>query len=138
MAGPPEENIPGMLWKKFAYLAGSAAVCTASGANYGEMRTIPETRETIRRAIEEALEVGRASGAPIIEDSLDWSMTALDSFPATGLASLTKDFQAGGPVELEGLTGTIVRMGRELGVPTPINDTLYAVLKPWAQRLEGV
>ena len=132
-----EENMPGMLWKKFAYLAGSAAVCTASGANYGDMRTIPETRETIRGAIAEALEVGRASGAPIIEDSLQWSMTALDNFPATGLASLAKDFQAGGPVELEGLTGTIVRMGRELGVPTPINDTLYAVLKPWALRLEG-
>ena len=65
-------------------------------------------------------------------------MTALDSFPATGLASLTKDFQAGGPVELESLTGTMVRMGRELGVATPINDTLYAVLKPWARRLEGV
>ena len=133
-----EENMPGMLWKKFAYLAGSAAVCTASGANYGDMRSIPKTRETIRGAIAEALEVGRAAGAPIIEDSLEWSMTALDSFPATGLASLTKDFQAGGPVELEGLTGTIVRMGRELGVPTPINDTLYAVLKPWARRLEGV
>ena len=132
-----EENMPGMLWKKFAYLAGSAAVCTASGANYGEMRSIPETRETIRGAIAEALEVGRAAGAPIIEDSLEWSMTALDSFPDAGLASLTKDFQAGGPVELEGLTGTIVRMGRELGVPTPINDTLYAVLKPWALRMEG-
>ncbi len=132
-----EENMPGMLWKKFAYLAGSAAVCTASGANYGDMRSIPETRETIRGAIEEALEVGRAAGAPIIEDSLEWSMNALDNFPATALASLTKDFQAGGPVELEGLTGTIVRMGRELGVPTPINNTLYAVLKPWAQRLEG-
>ncbi len=132
-----EENMPGMLWKKFAYLAGSAAVCTASGANYGEMRSIPETRETIRGAIAEALEVGRAAGAPIIEDSLEWSMTALDIFPAAGLASLTKDFQAGGPVELEGLTGTIVRMGHELGVPTPINDTLYAVLKPWALRLEG-
>ena len=132
-----EENMHGMLWKKFAYLAGSAAVCTASGANYGDMRSIPETRETIRLAIAEALEVGRASGAPIIEDSLEWSMTALDNFPATGLASLTKDFQAGGPVELEGLTGTIVRMGHELRVSTPINDTLYAVLKPWAQRLEG-
>jgi 2-dehydropantoate 2-reductase len=133
-----EENMPGMLWKKFAYLAGSAAVCTATGADYGEMRTILETRETIRGAIEEALKVGRAAGAPIIEDSLEWAMTALDNFPATGLASLTKDFQAGGPVELEGLTGTIVRMGHELRVPTPINDTLYGVLKPWAQRLEGV
>ena len=40
-------------------------------------------------------------------------------------------------MELEGLTGTIIRMGREAGVPTPINDALYAVLKPWALRIEG-
>ena len=128
------ENMPGMLWKKFAYLAGSAAVCAASNSTVGEMRSIPETRETIKKAIEEALTVGRVRGAPIMEDSLEWSMTALDNFPAAGTASLAKDFLEGKPVELEGLTGTVVRMAREAGVPTPINDTLYAILKPWAAR----
>ena len=63
-------------------------------------------------------------------------MTALDNFPAEGRASLAKDFIDGRPVELEGLTGTLVRMGREVGVPTPINDSLYGVLKPWAERIE--
>jgi 2-dehydropantoate 2-reductase len=129
------ENMVGMLWKKFAYLAGSAAVCAASNSTYGEMRSIPETREVIKRAIEEVLAVGRARAAPILEDSLEWAMHSLDNFPAQGLASLAKDFREGRQVELEGLTGTVVRLGREAGVPTPINDTLYAVLKPWALRL---
>jgi 2-dehydropantoate 2-reductase len=129
------ENMLGMLWKKFAYLTGSAAVCAASNSAYGEMRSIPETREVIKGAIEEALAVGRARGAPIMEDSLEWAMNSLDNFPAQGLASLAKDFLEGRPVELEGLTGTVVRLGREAGMPTPINDTLYAILKPWALRL---
>lgn len=133
-----QENMTGMLWKKFSYLAGSAAVCAASGSAYGPMRSIPETRELIRLAIAEVLAVGRARGVPIMEDSLDWAMDSLDRFPAQGLASLAKDFNEGKPVELEGLTGTVVRMGREAGVPTPMNDALYAVLKPWEQRiLEG-
>ncbi|MCS5668734.1 MAG: 2-dehydropantoate 2-reductase, partial [Dehalococcoidia bacterium] len=38
------ENMPGMLWKKFAYIAGSAAVCAAANCVYEEMRTQPETR----------------------------------------------------------------------------------------------
>lgn len=131
-----EENMPGMLWKKFSYLAGSAAVGAATRTLFGEMRTIPETRAIIQGAIEEILEVGRASGAPIMEDSLEWCLTSLDNFPATGMSSLGKDFLEGRPVELDGLTGAAVRMGREYHVPTPINDTLYGILKPWALRIE--
>ena len=131
------ENMPGMMWKKFAYIAGSAAVNAATGTVYEEMRTIPETRALIQGAIEEALAVGRSSGAPIMDDSLDWAMTSLDGFPGQGKASLAKDFLENKPVELEGLTGILVRMGREFGVPTPINDVLYAVLKPAALRIEA-
>jgi len=132
------ENMPGMLWKKFAYIAGSAAVNAAIyNSVYGEMRSVPETRALIQEAIAEALEVGRARGAPIMDDTLEWAMNSLDGFPAQGQASLAKDFLEGRPVELEGLTGTLVRMAREAGVPTPVNDTLYAILKPWALRLEA-
>lgn len=131
------ENMTGMLWKKFAYLSGSAGVCAASGCTYGELRDVPETRAAIRDAIAEALAVGEAAGAPLEPDSLEWSMNALDNFPATGMASLAKDFAEGQPVELEGLTGTVIRMGREHRVPTPINDALYAVLKPRANRIEA-
>ena len=131
------ENMTGMLWKKFAYLSGSAGVCAASGCAYGELRTVPETRAAIQAAIAEALAVGEASGAPLEPDSLEWSMNALDNFPATGMASLAKDFAEGRPVELEGLTGTVIRMGQQYGVATPVNDALYAVLKPRANRIEA-
>lgn len=131
------ENMTGMLWKKFAYLSGSAGVCAASGCAYGELRTVPETRAAIEAAIAEALAVGEAAGAPLEPDSLEWSMNALDNFPASGMASLAKDFAEGRPVELEGLTGTVIRMGRDLGVETPVNDALYAVLKPRANRIDA-
>ena len=79
-----QENMPGMLWKKFSYLAGSAAVGAATRTVFGEMRSVPETRAIIQGAIEEILAVGRASGAPIMEDSLEWCMTSLDNFPGHG------------------------------------------------------
>jgi 2-dehydropantoate 2-reductase len=130
-----QENMPGVLWRKFVYIAGSAAVCAATNCDYQEMRSIPETRAIIQQAIEEALAVGRARGAPLLDDSLAWSMAALDQFPGQGRASLAKDFLAGNAVELDGLNGTVVRLARELGVPTPVNDTLFAILKPWALRI---
>ncbi len=130
------ENMLDMLWKKFAYLSASAAVCAVSNSTIGEIRSTPETREVINKAIEEGFAVGRARGAPIKDDAMEWSMLSLDSFPAQGRSSMAKDFTEGKPVELEGLIGTVVRMGREVGVPTPVNDVLYAVLKPWADRIE--
>ena len=132
------ENMPGMLWKKFAYIAGSAAVCAASNCVYEEMRTVPSTRRLIERAIEEALAVGRARGAPIMPDSLRWAMDALDRFPGQGRASMAKDFLEGRPVELEGLNGTLIRMGLEVDVPTPVNDFLYAILKPASVRIDAL
>ena len=132
------ENMPGMLWKKFAYIAGSAAVCAAANCVYEEMRTKPETRQLIRDAIEEVLAVGRAHGAPIMPDSLAWAMDSLDRFPGQGRASMAKDFTDQRPVELEGLTGTVVRMARKLEVPTPVNNFLYTILKPAAVRIEDL
>lgn len=132
-----EENMMAMLWKKFSYIAGSAAVCSATNSVYEEMRNVPETRALIQGAIEEALAVGRARGAPIADDSLEWAMDSLDRFPPQGRSSLAKDFLEDRQVELEGMNGTVSRMGREAGVPTPINDALYAILKPWALRIES-
>lgn len=132
-----QENMLGMLWMKFAVIAGPAAVCAASSSVYEEMRTLPETRALILAAMEETLAVGKASGAPIIEGTLDRAINAMDTFPAQGRSSLAKDFTEGRTVELEGITGTLVRLGRENGVPTPVNDALYAILKPWALRIEA-
>ena len=129
------ENMTGMLWKKFAYIAGSAAVCAAANCVYEEMRTVPATRALIQQAIEEALAVGRDSGAPIMDDSLEWAMNSLDRFPAQGRASMAKDFTEGRPVELDGLNGAVIRLARQTGTPTPANDFLYAVLKPAADRI---
>ena len=131
-----QENMPDMLWKKFSYLAGAAAVGAATRTLFGEMRSVPETRAVIQGAMEEILAVGRASGAPIMDDSLEWCINSLDGFPATGMSSLGKDFLEGRPVELDGLTGAAIRMARQYGVSTPINDTLYGILKPWALRIE--
>ena len=125
------------LWRKFIYLTGSATVNAATQITYGEMRAIPETRELIKSAWREIAAVARASGVDPGDDVLDWCESSLDAFPAQGRSSLANDFRAGRPVELEGLTGTVVRLGREYGVPTPVHSAVYALLKPAALKNAG-
>jgi 2-dehydropantoate 2-reductase len=122
------------VWRKFIYLTGSATVNAATQITYGEMRTVPETRELIKGAWREIVEVARAGGVEPGDDVLDWCEASLDAFPARGMTSLANDFKAGRQVELEGLTGTVVRLGREHGVPTPVHSTVYALLKPAALK----
>jgi len=130
------DNALGAVWRKFIYLAGSAGVNAATRVTYGEMRTIPETRELLRGTYEELIGLANARAAPVGDGVLAWCMTALDNYPESGMASLAKDFMSSSPVELEGLTGTVVRMAEELGVATPINNAIYAILKPAAARIK--
>ena len=56
----------------------------------------------------------------------------VDTLPAATRSSLLIDLQADKRIEVESLPGAVVRRGRAAGVPTPVMNTLYSVLKPWA------
>ena len=60
-------------------------------------------------------------------------MALLDGFPAGQKSSMLQDLEAGRKLELDWLSGTVCRLGRRHGVPTPVHDTLLAVLRPFAR-----
>ena len=130
------ENAIGALWRKFIFITGSAGINAVTQVTYGEMRTVPETRELILSAYREIADVGSASGVSLGDGVLDFCTAMLDGFAGDGMSSLANDFKAGNPTELEGLNGTAVRIGEKLGVPTPVNSAIYALLKPAALRIE--
>lgn len=75
--------------------------------------------------------VGRASGVNldlnIVQDTVDYIEGSLEQMHA----SMHADFMAGRPLELEALNGAVVRAGRAAGMGTPINNVIYAMLKPY-------
>jgi 2-dehydropantoate 2-reductase len=58
----------------------------------------------------------------------------VDGLPEEATASMQRDVMEGRPSELEAQTGAVVRLGRTLGVATPVNDFLHAVLSPQEAR----
>lgn len=129
-------NAMGAIWRKFIYLAGTAGINAITQAPYGEMRNIPETRELISNSYQEIIDVANALKAPIGDGVLEWAMNSLDEFPSKGMASLAKDFRDGNRVEIEGITGAVIRLGKRAGVPTPITEMIYSLLKPAALRID--
>ena len=66
----------------------------------------------------------------LLEDGDGAVWAGVVGFPAGMYASMYHDYAKGGPIEIEGMSGHIVREGRRLGVPTPHHATIYALLKP--------
>ena len=130
------DNAMAALWQKFIYLTATAGINAITQVPFKDMRTIPETRELIRSAYQEIIDVAKAREAPIRDDMLDAVMQQLDDFPAEGMTSLANAFRNGNRVELEGITGTVVRLASETNVPVPINKAIYALLRPAAIRIE--
>ena len=126
-----------MLWEKYLLIAGLSAATGITRCAVGRIRSDPDMRRLLRDAIAEAERVGRAAGVSFAEDAVDQVMATLDTNPAEGKASLLVDLEKGRRLELEGLSGAVVRLGGKLGVPTPVHATVYAALKPFRDGAPG-
>ena len=127
------------LWQKFVFINGFSSVGSAARANAGSIRSTSETHALLRACMRETQEVGIARGVPLAPDTFERTMKFFDdNLPAEATSSMQRDVQDGRPSELENQTGTVVRLGRETGVPTPVNDFLYAALLPQEKRARSI
>jgi 2-dehydropantoate 2-reductase len=73
--------------------------------------------------------VGKAKGVALPGNYVDDRMTFSDNAPPGMKASMLHDLEAGNRLELDWLTGKVVSLGRELGVPTPASEAVYTLVK---------
>lgn len=121
------------LWNKYILLCGFSAVSTLSRQPVGPVLADPELRALLVQAMQEVAAVARAKGIAVAADVVDKSIAFCGHFKADSKASMLEDLEAGKPLELDWLSGTLVRFGAELGVPTPFHRIVNAMLKPLAQ-----
>lgn len=82
-----------------------------------------------RGILDEAVAVGRADGAAFAPDEAERILATLLTYPPEAGTSMFFDRAAGRPLEIEAITGAIVAAGTRLGVPTPLNAALLALLR---------
>lgn len=121
------------IWAKFIIVCG-AAVSALSRLSMGEVAKIPELRQLAAMAVAEAIEIANAKGLSFGQDYIGKVDKRFDAVSETNPAwrpSLLQDLDAGRPLELDAWSGGAVKMGQELGIPTPVNFAIYAGLKPY-------
>jgi 2-dehydropantoate 2-reductase len=121
------------LWEKYLVLAAMSTVTSACMLSLGEIRREPEGLALLQRAVRETGAVGRALGVGITDEAVEATAQRMTLAPDGTKSSMQRDFEKGRPVELEDITGAVIRLGRQVGVPTPTYDALYPVLRARAE-----
>lgn len=129
-AGVPcqvSSNITWVLWRKLLWNSAFNALTTIGRVTVRQLLEAPEAVASARAAMSEVVAVAKARGidlgASAIPDAMDfsWGLGEIKT-------SMLLDLEMGKPLEREALNGVVVRYGRELGVPTPVQETLLAAL----------
>lgn len=124
-------DIRSALWHKFVGLTVNAALTSLVRKPAGVCYHDPDLLALARGGFEEAAAVAKAMGIPLPDDIVEWQVRNHQNFPPEMYASMYHDLARSRRLELESLSGLIVRKGRELGVPTPFHAMAYACLKPY-------
>ncbi|MGJ7491488.1 ketopantoate reductase family protein [Variovorax sp. ZT4R33] len=120
------DNVLAHLWRKFVGLGGAAALSCLSRMSLGEIRTDPLLRKLLRDGMAEVLSLAQAKGVQVDDLFLTDAMAFADSVAADTRISILEDLEAGKPLELEWITGHIVRESDAAGLSAPINEMAYA------------
>jgi 2-dehydropantoate 2-reductase len=130
-AGVPvavSDNVVGELWAKLVVNCAYNALSAITQLPYGKMIEGPGIRDVMRDVVEETLAIAKASSVSMAPDMLDRTYRIAAAMP-TQFSSTAQDLARGKPTEIEHLNGFVVRRGAALGVPTPANRALYALVR---------
>ena len=121
------------LWLKFIFLATLSGITTAARNPIGPIVNCDEGMSAFRNSMSEIIQIGQKLEVALPEETLGRLMKFVASLPPTMRASQLADLEAGNRLEAPWLTGAVCKMGRENQVATPVNDVLYAVLRPFVE-----
>jgi 2-dehydropantoate 2-reductase len=135
-AGVPckiSDHLAPELWTKLVWNCGLNAISALGKATYGDIIANEDARQLVEGAIFEVLFVAKAARVhlPLFEDpksAMVGAYKVAQSMAATR-SSTAQDMMRGKKTEIDSLNGFIVRKGRELGIPTPINHALFTLVK---------
>ena len=128
------EDIELMVWEKFLCNVTLSAPTAAFDLTVGELMANPEAWAVALGCTTEAWQVGRAKGVPFrFDDPIRYVTEFAGTIPDAS-PSMRLDHLARRPSEVDVINGAVVELGRELGVETPFNSTLCAILRERESR----
>lgn len=117
------------LWTKLAANCAYNAISALTQLRYGRLAADAGVQAVMDGVTDEIAAVAAADGVPVTRAALATAVRAIAQAMPQALSSTAQDLAAGRRTEIDDLNGFVARRGRAIGVPTPINDTLRALVK---------
>ena len=121
------DAIEQLIWEKFVFLVGLSGMTSKFGTPIGPIRENREKRAMLLEIMREVVAVGLAKGVPLRPDFAEDCLAFCDT---TMTSSMQVDLDRGNRLELPWLSGAVVDLGAQLGVPTPANTAIVQALTP--------
>jgi 2-dehydropantoate 2-reductase len=118
------------IWTKFVRLSVFSAMTAVTRCPIGVIVNDPDLLAMLKTAVREATAVAHAKGVPVPDDGAEQVERAYRALPPQAKASMLEDLERGRRLELPWLSGAVVRIGREVGVETPVHRFVTTVLNP--------
>jgi len=126
------DEVRSVVWNKLLINIGINAITALSGIKNGQILDLEITRELSRIAVEEAMAVARAREIAIKEDAVGIVFKVAEA-TAVNRSSMGQDVDNNRTTEIAAINGFIVDEAKKLGIETPVNFALTALV----QTLEG-
>ncbi len=132
MCGIPyeiDEDMLHGLWFKFMCNVGENMTCALLGIPFGVFRTDEHANWIRRSAMREVAAIAQKKGIDIGEREIEMQEKTIVRLPFENKPSTLQDLERGRKTEVDMFSGTVIRLGEELGVETPVNRVLYHGIK---------
>jgi 2-dehydropantoate 2-reductase len=116
------------VWEKYVFLVGLSGTTATMRSPIGPIRSNQQTRAFLLDLMKETVSVGRAHGVRLPEDYAEQRLAFADSVAPDMSSSMHHDLEQGNRLEVAWLSGGVVQLGREVGVPTPANRAVWDIL----------
>lgn len=126
------------LWFKFMCNVGENLTCALLGIPFGAFRLSSHANAIREGAMREVLAIARKKGIHVTEEDILRQKETLVKIPFANKPSTLQDLEAGKKTEIQMFAGTVVRMGEELGIPTPICRMFLHGISVYEEKNQGM
>ncbi len=123
------ENMDSAIWKKFILNVGINQTQAMFYADYGAVQRDKKLLDYCRELMNEAAAVANAENISGTGEMIEAAMQVVTSMPENVKTSMLQDALAHRPSEVDAFAGTLCAKARKYGIPTPLNDEVFAEIR---------
>ncbi len=130
-------NVRAVIWRKLFMNASASALTGVFRCPLGEAADNPHIWRLCRALIGEAVAVAKADGHGFDEEEIAEEIHGHLLRSRGGITSVYADLEAGRRTEVDAITGAVAALGKQLGVPVPVSETVAEIIHAMEERKQN-